>query len=627
MRIDIQSDMHRMNEMGLLDRLLEDKTTGKHILWATAAYSKRGPRYSACEEIAKELITGTNSGIIRTRAAKEADQRSNRTRQRGEIFTPLWICKQMCDRMDEMRDSAAGWRRYVDSNVLEITCGEAPFLVSRYDMETGEVVPVTKRIGLLDRKLRVINENVGTCEEWLNWVIRAFQATFGYELQGDSLLIARINMLATFEEYLWARWQRKPSITEYEKLIDVIDWNIWQMDGLHGTIPGTRSRENLGRYSLSELADATSGTHSEEVQPCCRIYDWNGARSIEYAALRPEDKQTLQFDFVIGNPPYQEEMTGIGRKARPLYNLFMEQIRAMGAARISLIIPSRWFAKSWGLGSFRTSMMHEKKLRYLVDFANAKDCFFGTSISGGVCYFLWDEDYCGDCEFTNIDGKTATTMVRALGEFSVLVRYNEAVGIIRKIRARSRDFLMKDVSVVCPFGLPTKERGTSQREDETDLRVFSSAGIGFIPRSRISMGEDYVDCYKLMVSQTSAEHSAKPDKDGRFRVLTSAMRAIGPGDVCTHSYLLVGRFEKEKEAASLLAYMKTKFARCMLLLAMSSIHVSKKSFAFVPNQDFAATSDLDWARPIPQIDQQLYRKYGLTDAEIRFIDSHLKEME
>ena len=623
MILNIHDDILKLHTLGLLDKLLLDKTTGKHIMWATDAYSALGSRYSRNEEIMPELITGSNASIIKTRARKEMEQQSSRTRQRGEVFTPLWVCRKMCDYADGMWGGKGGWQKYVNARVLEITCGEAPFLVSRYDAETGEAIPIPVRIGLLDRKLRTVNENTQTEEEWLKWVFRAFWATYGYEFQGDNLLIARVNLLMTFEEYLLDRWKRKPTLSEYGKLITVIVWNIWQMDGLTGRIPYGTAEDEFQQFSLFAAGDQPEGNN----QPCCRIYNWTGGGSVGFEALPTRGRRAMKFDFVIGNPPYQEETNGVGRQAKPLYNLFMEQVKELHPQAISLIIPSRWFAGGIGLDSFRTSMMTDRKLKYLVDYVNAKDCFPNTSISGGVCCFLWDSKYCGDCKFTNINGRNTTTMVRPLDEFPVLVRYNQAVSIIHKIRTYQENPITDIVSPISPFGLSTKERGSAQKENQNDLRVYSSVGSGFIPRSEVSKGIDYIDCYKLMVSQTSAEHAGEAGKDGKFRVLTSSMKVISPGEVCTHSYIVIGRFETKQEALNILSYMRTRFTRLLLLLAMSSIHLSKMTFSFVPLQDFTPTSDIDWTKSIPEIDQQLYKKYGLDETEIQFIETHVKEMK
>ena len=203
MIINIQDDILKLHTLGLLDGMLVDKTTKQHIMWATDAYAPLGARYGYNGEITSDLITGERSSVIKTRARKAMEQQSARTRQHAEVFTPLWMCRKMNDYADEIwfgahdiffKDGIATaavefserkkWESYVDSRRLEITCGEAPYLVSRYDVETGEAIPIRERVGLLDRKLRVVGENTQTEADWLKWAFRAFWATYGYEFQG-----------------------------------------------------------------------------------------------------------------------------------------------------------------------------------------------------------------------------------------------------------------------------------------------------------------------------------------------------------------------------------------------------------------------------------------------------------
>lgn len=340
MIIGIQDELLRINSLGLLDGLLADRTTRAHILWATDAYTDLGPGYQRDKEIKAELITGERSGVIKNRARKALEQQSARTRQHAEVFTPHWVCAKMCGYADEMwfgkqdgffRDGeptervsfprGRSWKRYVDERRMEITCGEAPFLVSRYDVSNGEIIPLERRTGLLDRKLRVVGENTETEEEWLQWALRAFQATYGYEFQGDNLLIARLNLLMTFEEYLSDRWKRKPTTQEYEMITDVIVWNLWQMDGLTYTIPYRKPEEEGFQFNI--LSEMGFPAEEEKAQPYCRIFDWRKKTSFEFQELR-RGKGKMKFDFIIGNPPYQEEVANQGDRANPIYDKFME---------------------------------------------------------------------------------------------------------------------------------------------------------------------------------------------------------------------------------------------------------------------------------------------------------------
>lgn len=200
MVINIQDDILKLHAMGLLDDLLVDRTTRQNIIWATDTYNSYGAGYGCREEITAKLITGANANIIKTRARKAMEQQSERTRQHAEVFSPFWICKKINDHSDEVWNGK-NWMKYVNSRRLEITCGEAPYLVSRYDVETGEAVPIPERIGLLDRKLRAVNGHTQTEEKWLKWTIRAFWAIYGYDYQGDNVLISRVNLLIIIQEH------------------------------------------------------------------------------------------------------------------------------------------------------------------------------------------------------------------------------------------------------------------------------------------------------------------------------------------------------------------------------------------------------------------------------------------
>ncbi|MEY8484729.1 restriction endonuclease subunit M [Lachnospiraceae bacterium 48-21] len=309
MVINIQDDILKIQATGLLDRMLADKTTKKNIMWATDAYGLLGNEYSCDKEITADLISGANAGVIKTRARKAMEQQSERTKAHAEVFTPLWVCNMMNNHIDEIwfdkRDvfnkngeptehiefqKDTDWKKYVDSRRLEITCGEAPYLVSRYNVESGEYIPIYRRIGILDRKLRVVQENARTESEWYKWAIRAFQATYGYEFQGDNLLIARVNLLMTYDEYLQEYWNRKPTMNELKKLINIITWNIWQMDGLKGTIPYSKAEEQYRQMTLFEVYGMQTEKKSENKQPLCRIYDWRGDKSLEFVSLQGKEQ-------------------------------------------------------------------------------------------------------------------------------------------------------------------------------------------------------------------------------------------------------------------------------------------------------------------------------------------------
>lgn len=326
----------------------------------------------------------------------------------------------------------------------------------------------------------------------------------------------------------------------------------------------------------------------------------------------------FKFDVVVGNPPYQEDTNGAGRQAKPLYNLFVEQIEKMGTPISSIIMPSRWFAGGMGLNKFRDLMMNDNHIKKIVDYPNSKEVFANTSIGGGVCYFVRNTDYSGPCEFVNVSKGKLNEMKRKLNEFPVLVRYNEAVSIIRKVMPKNGESVSTIMSSLMPFGLNTSYRGSKIKQNDSDLTLYASGNsVTYISRSNISKGKEFVDNYKVIISKTGAEHAGEPDKSGMFKVIPSTMRVISPKEVCTHSYFVAGQFDSPENANNLLSYLKTKFVRFLVLQSMSGIGLSRQVFTFVPMQDFSQK----WN------DNKLYQKYSLTHDEIDFIESMIKEMD
>lgn len=338
--------------------------------------------------------------------------------------------------------------------------------------------------------------------------------------------------------------------------------------------------------------------------------------------LKAEEIFSMKFDVIIGNPPYQlntvsGETTNVSKQAKPIYNLFVSQAKKLKPRYLCMIIPSRWFAGGLGLDEFRQEMMEDEHITHLVDYNNAKDCFPQNSISGGVCYFLRDRDRSGLCKFTNVSGQNRITEHRSLSEFPVVVRYNSAVNIIRKVRSASTSFLKDIVSPISPFAIPTKVTGNPFKTTTSNITLYTSKGVGYISKSEVISNIKYLDKYKVMVSQIGAEHAGEPGKDGMFRVLTSSMRVLKPDEVCTNSYIVIGDYDNYEQPNNLLGYLKTKFVRFLVLQAVSSIHISRTSFTFVPLQDFSK----------PWTDEELYEKYGLSQEEIDFIESMIKPME
>lgn len=257
--IDIRED-YLLKKDKLLEILLQDKTTGATILWATDSYEAKGELFAPLAPITTNLITGEYGSLIQPRAVKSKEEQLLRTRDKAEVFTPLSIVKQMNEACDTKRVTKNNWQEYVGLLKLEITCGEAPYIVSRYDpvSNSKELVPLQKRVGFLDYKLKVVSKYCDTQEEWIKWAKIAFQSSYGYEWQGDSLLIARENLLYTFIDYYQAQFNESPSLELQKEIAEIIVWNIFQMDGLRYVIPLSCKNEKVivkGEETLFEKKD------------------------------------------------------------------------------------------------------------------------------------------------------------------------------------------------------------------------------------------------------------------------------------------------------------------------------------------------------------------------------------
>ncbi|MCM1009062.1 MAG: Eco57I restriction-modification methylase domain-containing protein [Ruminococcus flavefaciens] len=339
---------------------------------------------------------------------------------------------------------------------------------------------------------------------------------------------------------------------------------------------------------------------------------------------RSDDKMT--FDAVIGNPPYQLETGGSKRQAKPVYNLFVESGKKLNPSYLSMIMPSRWFAGGMGLNEFRDSMTNDSSVERLIDYTNAKDCFPQISISGGICYFVWNSSYNGDCNITNIINGNSNTTSRPLNEFPILVRYNSAVSILHKVMKDGFVSIDTIISPLMPFGLSTKYRGKANRDANKNITLYSSEDITYISKDEIKKGLEYLPSYKVMISKMSAEHAGEPNKDGMFNVITKSTRVIMPNEVCTHSYFLIGNYNNKTEADNTLLYLKTRFVRFLIMMSLSAVNLSKLVFGFVPIQDYTSAADIDWSKSISEIDKQLYTKYGLDEDEIAFIEGMIRTM-
>lgn len=310
--IDIKENELLEIDTALLEILLKDMTTGGNLIWATDNYAMYGERYSAESPITVELITGKNEGIIKPRIKKSKAEQQQRVRQKAEVFTPAWICNMQNDLIDEawfgradvfdskekicfLAESGKSWCDYVLAKRLEISCGEAPYLASRYDAVTGDYIKVPDRIGLLDRKLRVVSENVASRKEWLSWAHTAVQSIYGFDWQGDNVFLARENILFTIAEHYEHTFHEPPAAQDLIGFAEDIAWNIWQMDGLKFVVLNSchteMERTLFETISTSkECEGCKNGDIRKHNGAYCVIKDWKTGETIRFVDIIEQGK-------------------------------------------------------------------------------------------------------------------------------------------------------------------------------------------------------------------------------------------------------------------------------------------------------------------------------------------------
>jgi len=327
------------------------------------------------------------------------------------------------------------------------------------------------------------------------------------------------------------------------------------------------------------------------------------------------ENQNMKLDAIVGNPPYQ---VNVGEKKDNygvlIFNKFVDIAIQLKPDYVSMIFPSRWFTGGRGLDDFRARMLNDDRIKYIRDFLDAKDLFPSADIAGGINYMLWSKSYHGYCNYGCTYNGETTFEKRRLNEYSTFIRRNEALDIIKKITKNAKGTIESYVSTQTPFGFVTTYRGKASYFNDA-LSLYSSGGISYVSREEVRRNSQWIDCYKVIFSKATCEHAGTPDKTGRYRVF-STMKILKPKEICTQSYLVGGTFNSQKEAENYLSYLKTSFVRFLMLQMLSTQDISAEKFRFVPIQDFTKS----WT------DEELYKKYNLTDDEIKFIESMIKPM-
>ena len=325
----------------------------------------------------------------------------------------------------------------------------------------------------------------------------------------------------------------------------------------------------------------------------------------------------LEFDAIVGNPPYQEMDGGNGVSAGPVFNIFVEASKSVNPNYISMIIPARWYAGGKGLDDFRDIMRADDRIRKLYDYETSKDLFPTVGIAGGICYFLWDGSYHGKCHFNTIKGHSIiSSLQRKLDSYSIVVRSNEAISILDKLHKTGFEAWSLHACPRNPFGYGTNYTGSKDKH-EGDIEILTSHGYDYVPRKAVVKGKELVDKYKILIGRlvpSNGELDLKPNE--KHKVITDT-QLIAPGQINTETYLDIGVFDTKAEATNFDRYLKTRFVRFLLWQAISSLNVTRECFRFVPTQDFTQ----------PWTDEKLYEKYGLTPEERAHIEATIRPMD
>ncbi|MDP4274259.1 MAG: Eco57I restriction-modification methylase domain-containing protein [Bacteroidota bacterium] len=349
---------------------------------------------------------------------------------------------------------------------------------------------------------------------------------------------------------------------------------------------------------------------------------------------KSNNNDNMKFNAIVGNPPYQVmDGGGTGSSAIPVYDKFVEIAKKIKPEYLSMIMPSRWFSGGRGLDSFRDEMLNDNRIRVIHDFLKATDCFPQVEIKGGVCYFLWDRDNEGECAVNTHKGNQLSSTKRSLLENGrdTFIRYNGAISILEKVNEINEDSFATIISANDPFGFDVRVDNSYKRiKPKFKLTQFDGGveiyyngwrkdGLGYIELSKISKNTDWIDKYKILIPKAWGTGDMNNDWLNPF--------IVAPNSCCTETYLVVGPFNDLKTAENAINYSQTKFFHFLLLLTKNTQNAMKKVYQFVPLQDFTSSSNIDWSKPVADIDRQLYAKYGLTDEEVAFIESMIKPME
>ena len=623
--VDISEEGIANDSGTLLTILLKDRTTNKNVVWASPSYEGMGKPFCADQPIKKNLIIGPYDSIIQPRVEKNKRNQELRTRKRGEVFTPPWLVdKQVSIVSDEIGDIS--FESFIALRWLELACGEGPYIVTRYDSITGDIIPVNNRVGFLDRKLQRIAEQSNTENEFIKWSKIAFESSYGYELQGDSLLLARENLLLSFCEYYDYKFGKLPTMKVIKQIATIISYNIFQMNGLTKQTP--YSDDSKGNIQLNLFDDVNNQEKKGDMFTL--VKDWKNKVLVSMDSISKGDEM-MKFDVVIGNPPYQEEAQGTSTKDMPIYHKFIDSAFEIGE-KACFITPARFLFNAGGTPKqWNREFLKNPHVKVPYYEQNSAKVFPNTSIKGGIAITIFDKqkDYGAIETFTSFEELNSI-----MKKVNVVSERSLAEIVTNRGSYRYSDLIYKDY--------PDAMKRVSDR------RLASNAFIKLqelfyndIPND----GNEYIKILgrfdnERLYKWFRRDYINSPINLDRYKIILPKANGSGAiGEVLstpligepligyTETFIAIGAFVTEFEAKACLKYIKGKFSRAMLGILKITQDNTKETWRKVPIQDFTLNSDIDWSQSIENIDQQLYKKYNLSQDEIDFIESKVRAMD
>lgn len=493
-----------------------------------------------------------------------------------------------------------------DGNVVEFIDTTEPRFVDHGDVTESVFHKIAEGDGIASRVLE-INSKTGLYPLYVTYTMYRRLLKY-YEEVG--LLDNPIDNLSVGEEQ--AAWD------------DVVGKNIYVICNTpmaasitRRTLMGFREPDKKLNIKADKLIERAKTDQDGLIKSIKSKGYWDGTTS----------KTMIDFDAVVGNPPYQINDGGgsKGISASPIYQFFVYLAKALNPQYSSLIIPARWYAGGKGLDEFRASMLTDNRISQLIDFPKSRDCFDNVDIAGGICIFLWNASYSGKCSVTSSVGNIKVTAERDLSEFSIFIRDNIGVCIVNKVMSLSQAFYSSRIFPNKPFGLRTYARGVSEPFDGS-IVLHSSEGCGYISKEEITKNEKYIPYFKVYIGLLDPDRAGVNNSMSGRNVITK-VKVIGPQEVVTETYLVLDAYKDKLQIENCAKYFKTKFARSLISLGTTALMYTKECFQFLPIQDYSLASDIDWSNSIENIDNQLFQKYGLDMFEQEFIESKIKPME